>query len=225
MPHSSEESVLSEINFTSYKWCKWCTSKENDFQEKLNDEYTSEKLDNIRGLLNQTPDLNNVDKIITLLQDSFRYWCGCMTVKPRQNHLNRQPPWYNDECRTIKKQKFKFLDMFAKTGTQFFYHQFRNLRNIFKHLMRAKAKSYMDSMREKVEDSIDNQKKFWNQVKKLTLTGLSGSETWFDYYKELLNRKPHSIDKEFHKHVTEFIEAHDASCILCQNNVNEGTRS
>ena len=29
MPHSSEESVLSEINFTSYKWC---TSKENDFR-------------------------------------------------------------------------------------------------------------------------------------------------------------------------------------------------
>ena len=180
MSHSSRESVLSEINFTSYKWC---TSKENDFQEKLNDEYTSEKLDNIRGLLNQTPDINNVDKIVTLLQDSFRYWCGCMTAKPRQNHLNRQPPWYDDECRTIKKQKFTFLDMFAKTGTQFFYYQFRNLRNKFKHLVRAKAKSYMDS--------IDDQKKFWNQVKNLTLTGLSGSavsaKTWFDYYKKLLN--------------------------------------
>ena len=98
MSHSSGESVLSEINFTSYKWC---TSKENDFQEKLNDEYTSEKLDNIRGLLNQTPDINNVDKIVALLQDSFRYWCGCMTVKPRQNYLNRKPPWYDDECRTI----------------------------------------------------------------------------------------------------------------------------
>ena len=223
MSHSSRESVLSEINFISYKWC---TSKENDFQEKLNDEYTSEKLDNIRGLLNQTPGINNVDKIVTLLQDSFRYWCGCMTVKPRQNHLNRQPPWYDDECRTIKKQKFKFLDMFAKTCTQFFYYQFRNLRNKFKHLVRAKAKSYMDSMRKKVEDSIDDQKKFWNQVKKLTLTGLSGSadsaKTWFDYYKELLNRKPQSVDKEFDKHVTEFIEAHDASCILCQNNASEG---
>ena len=89
MPHSSGESVLSEINFTSYKWC---SSKENDFQEKLNDKYTSEKLDNFRGLLNQTTDINNVDKIVTLLQDSFRYWCGCMTVKPRQNHLNRQQP-------------------------------------------------------------------------------------------------------------------------------------
>ena len=95
MSHSSRESVLSEINFTSYKWCP---SKENDFQEKLNDEYTSKKLDNIRGLLNQTPDINNVDKIVTLLQDSFHYWCGCMTVKPRENHLNRQPPWYDDEC-------------------------------------------------------------------------------------------------------------------------------
>ena len=76
--------------------------------------------------------------------------------------------------------------------------------------MRAKAKSYMDSMRKKVEDSIDDQKKFSNQLKKLTLTGLSGSavsaKTWFDYYKELLNRKPQSVDKEFHKHVTEFIE-------------------
>ena len=116
--------------------------------------------------------------------------------------------------------------MFAKTGTQFFYYQFRNLRNKFKHVMRAKARSYMDSMRKKVEDSIGDQKKFWNQVKKVTLTGLSGSavsaKTWFDYYKELLNRKPQSIDKEFDKHVTEFIEAHDASCILCQNNVSEG---
>ena len=81
-------------------------------------------------------------------------------------------------------------------------------------------------MRKKVEDSIDDQKRFWNQVKKLTLTGLSGSavsaETWFDYYKELLNRKPQSVYQEFHTHITEFIEAHDASCILCQNYVNEG---
>ena len=78
----------------------------------------------------------------------------------------------------------------------------------------------------RVEDSIDDQKKFWNQVKKLTLTGLSGSavsaKTWFDYYKELLNRKRQSVDQKFHWDVTEFIEAHDASCILCKNNVNEG---
>ena len=84
----------------------------------------------------------------------------------------------------------------------------------------------MDSMRKKVEDSIDDQKKFWNQVKKLTLTGLSDSavsaKTWFDYHKELLNRKPQSVDKEFHKHVTEFVDAHNASCILCKNNINEG---
>ena len=63
-------------------------------------------------------------------------------------------------------------------------------------------------------------------MKKLTLTGLSGSaisaKTWFDYYKELLSRKPQSIDKEFDKHVTELIEAHDASGILCQINVIEG---
>ena len=146
-----------------------------------------------------------------------------MTVKPRQNHLSRQPPLYDDECQTIKKQKFKFLDMFAKTGTQFFYYQFRNLRNKFKHLVQAKARSYMESMRKKVEDSIGDQKKFWNQVKKLTLTGLSGSavsgKTWFDYYKELLNRKPQSVDKEFDKHLTELIETHNASCILCQNNL------
>ena len=89
MPHGSEESVQRDLSFTSYKWC---TSKKHDFQEKLNDEYTFEKLDNISGLLNQTPDLNNVDKIVTLLQESVRYWCSGMTVKPRQNHFNRQPP-------------------------------------------------------------------------------------------------------------------------------------
>ena len=76
--------------------------------------------------------------------------------------------------------------MFAKTSTHFFYYQFKNLWNKLKHLVRAKAKSYMYSMRKKVEDSIDDQKKFWNQVKKLTLTGLSGSavsaKAWFDYY-------------------------------------------
>ena len=74
------------MNFRSYKWC---TSKESDFQGKLNDEYTFEKLDNISSLLNKTPDLKNADKIVTLLQDSFRHWCSGMTVKPRQNHLNR----------------------------------------------------------------------------------------------------------------------------------------
>ena len=116
MSQSSEESVLSDINFTSYKWC---TFKKSDFQENLNDEYTIEKLDNISSLLNQTSNLNNVDKIVTLLQNSFCYWCSGMTVKPRQNHLHRLPPWYDEKCRTIKT-KFKFLDMFVKTGTHCF---------------------------------------------------------------------------------------------------------
>ena len=48
------------------------------------------------------------------------------------------------------------------------------------------------------------------------------AKTEFNYFKELLNRKPQSVDQEFHRHVTEFIETHNASCILCQNNVNEG---
>ena len=57
MPHSSEEWVLSEINVVSYKWS---ISKENDFQEKLNDEYALEKLDNISGLLNPISTMGGV---------------------------------------------------------------------------------------------------------------------------------------------------------------------
>ena len=95
--------------------------------------------------------------------------------------------------------------------------------NKLKQLNRVKAK---DSMRKKVEDSIDDMKKFWNQVKTLTLTGLGGSvvsvKSWLIIIINWSIGNLTALIKGFIGNETEFIEAYDATCILCQNNVNEG---
>ena len=100
-----------------------------------------------KQITEETPNFGNVDKDVTILQDSFCYWYSSMTVNLRQNHSNRPQPLNDEECGTIRKQSFTFLDLVAKTGTKF-CDQFRNKS---KHLIYEKAKSYTDSMRKRLQ--------------------------------------------------------------------------
>ena len=64
-------------------------------------------------------------------------------------------------------------------------------------MMRGKAEKYKNSQRSRIEDSVINPKAFWGQIKKLSFTSLTkapiDAKTWFDYYRNLLNRTPVSF--------------------------------
>ena len=89
-----------------------------------------------------------------------------MKVSRRAGKHNTHVEWYDTESRNVKKEKLKFLNLFAKMGYQYFYKKFRFLRNKFKNFIRSKAKGYKTSLREQIENSANDQKSFWTLAKK-----------------------------------------------------------
>ena len=75
-----------------------------------------------------------------------------------------KPRWYDSECRTIKRDKFKFVNLFVKAGYQYFYEKFRTLCKKFKHTVRAKTKEDKNSLRKQIQNSVNDQKLFWGLI-------------------------------------------------------------
>ena len=212
--------AIGNLNSTVYKWSEATSDK---FHEKLSDEHREETMSQISESLSGRVSLQFINNIASKIEGLFRYWCDSMKLPETSSNSCSQPPWYDEECHAGNKEKFKFLDLFAKTGEGYFFEMFRSLRNKFKHMMRGKAEKYEKSQRSRMEDSVSNP---WGQIEKLSLTSLIKSpidaKTWFDYYRNLLNRTPVYVNKSFHRFVPNYIKSHDRSCLLCETGNFEG---
>ena len=209
-------STTGNLNITVYKWSE---ARSDKFHENLSDKHTEETLSQISESLSGRVSLQVINNISSKIEGLFRFWCDSMKLPETSSNSCSLPPWYDEECHAVKKEKFKFLDLFTKTGEGYFFEMFRSLRNkFFKHMMRGKAEKYKNSQRSRIEDSVSNPKAFWGQIKKLSFTSLTkariDAKTWFDYYRNLLNRTPVSVNKSFHRFVQNHIKSHDKNCLL-----------
>ena len=105
---------------------------------------------------------NKVDLVASYFQNLFSYLCSDMKRVQYKGFKSIKPRWYDFECRTIKGDKFKFLNLFVKTGYQYFYETFKTLLNKFKYTVRAKTEEYKDSLRKQIKKSVNDQKLFWD---------------------------------------------------------------
>ena len=80
---------------------------------------------------------NIVDLVASYFQNLFSYLCSDMK-KVQYKEFKSVKRWYDSKCRN--KNMYKFLNLFLKTGYQYFYEKFRTLRDKFKHTVRAKTK-------------------------------------------------------------------------------------
>ena len=108
-------------NSATYKWLLKASAK---FEEKLSDEFTVCKINKISDSLSADVDMGKIDTIASLFQNLFGYWCSNMKDCRRAGKDNTHTEWYDTECRKVKKEKFRFLNLFAKTGYQYFYEKF-----------------------------------------------------------------------------------------------------
>ena len=111
---------------------------------------------------------NKVDLVASFSKFIFSYLYSDMKRVQYKEFKSVKPRWYDSECRTIKRDKFKFLNLFVKTQYQYFYEKFRTLSNKFKHTVRAKTKEDKNSLRKHNEKSIKDQKLFWRLIKKVS---------------------------------------------------------
>ena len=112
---------------------KWSSEGYEKFSGNLNGRHTENKLDEISNLLSGQVNRNRVDLVASYFQNIFSYLCSDMRRAQYKEFKSVKPRWHDSERRTIKRDKFKFLNLFVKTGYQYSYEKFRTLRNKFKH--------------------------------------------------------------------------------------------
>ena len=111
-------SAIGNLNSTVYKWSE---TRSDKFHEKLSDKHTEETLSQISESLSGRVSLQVINNIASKIEGLFRYWCDSMKLPQTSSNSCSQPPWYDEECHPVKKEKFKFLDLFAKTGEGYFF--------------------------------------------------------------------------------------------------------
>ena len=190
-----------------------------NFSGKLNDRHTENKLDEISNLLSEEVNRNKVDLVASYFQNLFSHLCSDMKRVQYKEFKSVKPRWYDSECRTIKRDKFKFLNLFVKTGYQYFYEKFRTLCNKFKRTVRANTKEDKNSLRKQIENSVNEQKLFWGLIKKVSRGSLVKTnipaKSWFDYYRTLLNGKPNNVNLSFDRFVQSYLSTHARNCSIC----------
>ena len=105
-------------NSATYKWFSKAYVK---FEEKLSDEFTEREINEISDSLSANVDGGKIETIASLFQTLFRYWCSNMKVSRRVDKNNTNVECFDTECSNVKKEKFKFLNLFSETGYQYIY--------------------------------------------------------------------------------------------------------
>ena len=113
-------SAIGNLNSTLYKWSE---ARSDKFHEKLSDKHTEEILSQISESLSGRVSLQVISNAASKIEGLFRYWCDSMKLPQTSSNSCSQPP-----CHAVKKEKFKFLDLFAKTGEGYFFEMFKSLR-------------------------------------------------------------------------------------------------
>ena len=79
--------------------------------------------------------------------------------------IYRQPEWFDESCRELKKQKFKLLKLFCETRNAYFYDNFKRARKAFKRLVRNKSRQHKEMQKAEIEKAYVDQKHFWALIK------------------------------------------------------------
>ena len=165
---------------------KWSSEGHEKFSGKLDDLHTENKLDEISNLLSSEVNRNKLDLVVSHFQNLCSYLRSDMKRLQYKGFKSVKPWWYDSECRkNNKRYNFKFLNLFVKTGYQYFYEKFKALRNKCKHIVRAKTKEDKDLLHKQIENSVNDQKLFWGLIKKVSGGSLVITNTpagpWYDY--------------------------------------------
>ena len=137
---------------------------------------------------------------------------------PFNKKQTNQPPWWDKELELLKKDKYKSLDIFQRTGTDVDRKAFLKIKQKFKNTYRSKQDLFLKAKYKQVT-SIDNVDTFWKELKKCrpkaNTQGISGQE-WEDYFKRLLGINPPDNEE-----ILQNVQTHDMTCDRCQNESQE----
>ena len=220
--HELQDEIVSDLQPKKFKFD---SSTAEEFAERVSDHVSEQKCNNILTKLSRTTFKSSLPSVICKINDLFSYWgegMKDMFVGSREiSAIYRQPEWFDESCRELKKQKFKLLK-FCETRHAYFYDNFKRARNAFERLVRNKSQQLKEMQKAEIEKAYEDQKHFWALIKKYTPRNLStntiSTKQLYDCYKELLNPSIEPAGGEslnFSEFVASYLVCHDNTCVHC----------
>ena len=163
--------------------CEFVTETNKIFNETANVELIR-KIENINININEIMDIFNMK-----LKE-----VGQNFLKKTTNSTRKvsKSPWFDQECRKSKLQKYKALKQFRKNKIDANLNNYIDAKKSFKKLCMEKQSAYNLSKIDSISQCINNPKAFWSKVKKMlnkndsTVNNIT-TEEWLDHFQKLLN--------------------------------------
>ena len=163
---------------------KWNDDQKDKFINDFNEQFENER-ENVLGLIEE-----NIDTGIKELVKIYHKASEGMKVKSKKDRSQRNKPWWDNLCKTLKAEKNKALRTFRMEGNNTTLQNYKNKRKIFKEVCKTKRIAHQKMNRQALIDSRTDNNKFWKNVKKFRYKPKQPNEidssTWVSHFKTLL---------------------------------------
>ena len=165
----------------------WNEQYEQQFYGNMNSENAKLFFNNLMNILD-----NNINEAIDMFTKFVKDQAECMRKlivcgKKKQNE------WFDRECFEERRKLRKFLRILRKDHNEENRHNYCKARREYKNLLNRKRKEYNDKIFSDLLGSVNNQKSFWQNMKKVAGRKMQPkhnitTETWYDHFKSVLEK-------------------------------------
>ena len=166
----------------------WNSNHSEEFKNKLIQENTRRQLERAIDLIDV-----DVDCALDVFNDCLKEVAECMKKRIVVGKKSKQD-WFDHECVMSRRKVRKALRKYCRSPNEEYRHSYCTLRREYKNLLHRKKKIFNESICNKLLESINDQKTFWDVVnntlpkRKFNKNDIS-IEQWYDHFKHLLEQE------------------------------------
>lgn len=213
----NEHDNVKTTNFVRYRWSEDGVER---FVQLMGDDTSSMNYVQYENLVNDCRINEAVELLISVIhRASVNMKQNC---KGSSKAKGAQPVWWDKDCYDKKREKNRCLNRYRLSGLLEDLQTYKNVKKQFRSLCKQKKHFHKNIVREKIEESVNVNGKFWKILKQMSGKNIDvrqavSPRVWFSYFKELLNRQP-ILSLERQEEVNTFLSAHDVTCNDCETN-------
>ena len=131
----------------------------NDLKDQFLQSFR-ERLVNLREELFRNI-FESIDNSVEIITSLYTEAAASMTKRSKPREPNKQPPWWDRECDTLKQRKYSMLCKFRSSNANCDFLSYKQARNQFKHRFKFKKRQYQKDRRQELYEARTEPRKFW----------------------------------------------------------------
>ena len=139
----------------------------------------------------------NVDAALNMFNNCIKESASCMK-KRVSSRMNVSDDWFDRECVVARRNVRRLLRNVRRSVDPVARQQFVISRREYKNLLKRKKQLFNKSLLDKLVMSIQNQKEFWNTIRRSTfkrkqIRNSITSDRWFQHFRSLLQTEVNEV--------------------------------